>query len=186
MRKSIIALTAALLMTLSANAQFQQGKGYVGASLSGLDIHYSGAGKLNLGVQAKAGYLFFDNLMGVGGVGFDHFRRDNNTKVDRFSATVGGRYYIIQNGLYLGVNGTVMYEKQQVKEVDPLTGNASWKKAGKTYTDVLPGIEVGYAFFVNRSVTIEPAIYYDQSFKKHSDYSTIGLRVGVGVDLFDD
>ena len=47
----------------------------------------------------------------------------------------------------------------------------------------MPGIEVGYAFFVSKTVTIEPAIYYDQSFKNHSDYSKIGLRVGFGIYL---
>lgn len=47
----------------------------------------------------------------------------------------------------------------------------------------MPGIEVGYAFFLNRTVTIEPAVYYDQSFKNHSDFSKIGLRIGVGVYL---
>lgn len=30
---------------------------------------------------------------------------------------------------------------------------------------------------------IEPAIYYDQSFKKHVDYSTVGLKLGIGVYL---
>ena len=49
----------------------------------------------------------------------------------------------------------------------------------------MPGLEVGYAFFLNRSVTIEPAIYYDQSFKS-SRYSTVGFKLGVGVYLFDD
>ena len=49
----------------------------------------------------------------------------------------------------------------------------------------MPGVEVGYAFFINRSVTIEPAIYYDQSFKTHN-YSNIGLKVGLGIYLFDD
>lgn len=32
-------------------------------------------------------------------------------------------------------------------------------------------------------MTIEPAIYYDQSFKDHSDYSKIGFKIGVGVYL---
>ena len=86
---------------------------------------------------------------------------------DRVSVGVGARYYIIQNGLYLGVNGKLVH-------------------ANHDYNDVMPGLEVGYAFFINRSVTIEPAIYYDQSFKNHSDYSKIGFKVGVGIYLFDD
>ena len=79
---------------------------------------------------------------------------------------VGLRYYIIQNGLYLGVNGKFLH-------------------ANKDYNDIMPGLEIGYAFFINRSVTIEPAVYYDQSFKS-SDYSTIGFKVGLGIYLFDD
>jgi len=49
----------------------------------------------------------------------------------------------------------------------------------------MPGAELGYAFFVNRSVTNEPAVYYDHSFK-NSDYSTVGLKIGIGIYLFDD
>lgn len=184
MKKQILMFAAAMLISLSAHAQFQQGKGYVGASLTGLNVNYSGAGKLTGGIEAKGGYIFLDNLMGVAGGSFEHFRR-GDTKVDRWTAEAGARYYIIQNGLYLGVNGKLIYEKQQIKDYDE-EGHSTWVKADKTYKDILPGIEIGYAFFVNRSVTIEPAIYYDQSFKKHSDYSTIGLKVGVGVYLFDD
>ena len=49
----------------------------------------------------------------------------------------------------------------------------------------MPGAEVGYAFFINRSVTIEPAVYYNHSFKS-CDYSTVGLKIGLGIYLFDD
>lgn len=165
MKKTLALLAAAFLMTLNASAQFQQGKGYIGASLTGLDMHYNGADKFNMGVEAKGGYLFADNLMALASVGYEHY--GNDAMADRFVLGAGARYYIIQNGLYLGVN-------------------AKWVHENHDYNDVLPGIEVGYAFYINRSVTIEPAIYYDQSFKKHSDYSTIGLKVGIGVYLFDD
>ena len=47
----------------------------------------------------------------------------------------------------------------------------------------MPGVEVGYAFFLSRTVTVEPSVYYNQSFKKHSDYSRIGLKLGIGVYL---
>ena len=51
------------------------------------------------------------------------------------------------------------------------------------YNDVMPGVEVGYAFFLSRTVTIEPAVYYNQSLKNHSDYSEFGLKVGFGIYL---
>ena len=38
MRKILIAMAVALLTTVAANAQFEAGKGYVGGSLTGLNM----------------------------------------------------------------------------------------------------------------------------------------------------
>ena len=163
-----------LMMATSMSAQhqnysetpFTQGKAYVGASFSGTDLSYSGITDGRLGIQGKVGYFFADNLMGLAQLGYE-----NNVNKDHSYATVllsaGGRYYIQQNGLYLGVS-------------------AIYKHLGKNCDDFLPSIQVGYSFFINRTVTIEPEIYYEQSFKNHKDYSTIGLRIGIGVYLFKD
>ena len=159
--KKLAIVCVSLLMAISANAQFEQGKVYCGASLSGLNLSYNGASELNLGIDGKVGYLFADNLMALAQVSYQHTGKDGVR--DYVSAGVQGRYYIIQNGLYLGAGAKLAH-----------TGS---------YNDVMPGVEVGYAFFLSKTVTVEPAIYYDQSFKNHSDYSTIGLRVGVGVYL---
>lgn len=159
--KKIGILCASLMMAVAANAQFEKGKVYCGASLSGLNLSYNGTSDLNLGVNGQVGYLFDDNLMAVGSLSYQHTGKEGVK--DYVSVGVQGRYYIIQNGLYLGVGAKLAH-----------TGS---------YNDVMPGVEVGYAFFVSKTVTIEPAIYYDQSFKNHSDYSTIGLRIGVGVYL---
>lgn len=165
MKKKLIAMTIALLGVVTANAQFSEGKGYIGASLTGLNMNYSGADKFKYGIQAQGGYMFADDLMVLGTVGYDH--SGNKAAVDKLTLGVGGRYYIEQNGIYLGVNCKYVH----------LEGG---------HDDFMPGVEVGYAFFINRSVTIEPAIYYDQSFKNHSDYSTVGFKVGIGINLFDD
>lgn len=159
--KKIGILCASLMMAIAANAQFEQGKVYCGASLSGLSLSYNGSSDLELGVEGQAGYCFADNLMAVGKLAYQHTGKEGVK--DYVSVGVQGRYYIIQNGLYLGAGVKLAH-----------TGG---------YNDVMPGVEVGYAFFVSRTVTVEPAIYYDQSFKNHSDYSTIGLRVGIGVYL---
>ncbi|MBP7856531.1 MAG: outer membrane beta-barrel protein [Prevotella sp.] len=158
--KKIFMLITALMLTLHASAQFEQGKVYAGASLSGLDLSYNGSKELSFGVSAKGGYFFADNLMLLGELGYNHAGKDIT---DYFSAGLGGRYYITQNGIFLGAN-------------------AKYIHAG-SYNDLMPGVEVGYAFFVSHTVTIEPSIYYQQSFKDHSDYSTIGLKIGVGVYL---
>lgn len=159
--KKLVVFAVAMLTTVAAHAQFEQGKMYCGASLSGLNMSYNGSEEFNLGLQGKAGYLVDDNLMVLGQLSYDHSGKDGVP--DYLSVGAQGRYYIEQNGLYLGVGAKLVHSS--------------------SYNDVMPGLEVGYAFFVSRTVTIEPAVYYDQSFKNHSDYSTIGFRVGIGVYL---
>ena len=61
--KKTLMLLAFMALTLSGYAQFEQGKYYVGASMSGLDINYSGSEKLNLGLDVKVGYLLADDWM---------------------------------------------------------------------------------------------------------------------------
>ena len=161
--KKLIALLFTLCVTLTANAQFEQGKMYAGASLSGFNLSYNGTDKLNLDIHGQGGYFVDDNLMLLGNVGFQH----SSSRSDAFTVGAGGRYYITQNGIFLGANCQLVH-------------------ANGGYNDVLPGVEVGYAFFISRTVTIEPAVYYRQSIKSHSDYSTIGLRIGFGIYIDKD
>ena len=151
-------IIVALVMTLTASAQFEEGTWYGNASTSSLNLCYNSTSKCAFNLNAKAGYCLADNLMVLASAGVD--TQDSYTNL---SIGVGGRYYIIQNGIYLGAN-------LQIKQVDT-----------EKHNDVMPGVEVGYAFFLNRHVTVDPAIYYDQSLKSHKDYSTIGFRIGLGV-----
>ena len=162
--KRFMLLLAAMTMSIGAFAQFQEGKGYVGASMTGFDLHYNGENGLNIGLQAKAGYFPLDNLMVYATIDAQH--NGSETVADHIGFGAGGRYYITQNGLYLG-------------------GGLKFIHAYHSYNDLMPGVEVGYAYYINRSVTVEPAIYYDQSLKKY-DYSNIGLKIGLGIYLFDD
>ncbi len=160
--KKVLMLLVVLSVAITSRAQFEHGKHYIQASLTGFNLNYCGADDLNIGIEARGGYLFNDNWMLLAQIGWQH--NGNKTVADEGSLGVGGRYYIIQNGLYLGVNVKYVHNYH-------------------SYNDFMPGIEVGYAFFVSKTVTFEPAVYYDQSFTNHSDYSRIGLRIGVGVYL---
>ena len=164
MNKKNILLILSLMLSLGIHAQFQQGKGYLGASLTGLDLHYNAQNKFNIGLEAKAGYLAWDNIMLLADVSFEH--NGSEAVADHISLGAGGRYYITQNGLYLGANCKFLH-------------------ANHDYNDFMPGAEIGYAFFINRSVTVEPAAYYNHSFKD-ADYSTVGLKIGLGIYLPDD
>ena len=160
MKKRIILSLLAGMLTMSSFAQFECGKKYIGASLSGFDLSYNGSEKGNLGLSAKVGYLFVDDLMATASIAYDK----QNDVPAAYSFGVGARYYIIQNGLFLGAS-------------------VDYRHATKDFNDLMPSVQVGYAFFLSKTVTVEPEAYYEQSFKNHSDYSKIGFRVGVGVYL---
>lgn len=160
MRKKLLIAVMALMVCIAGHAQFEKGKYYVGASMSGIGLSYNGSEKSRIGLQAKGGYLFDDDFMLTLKVGYD--KQKDVPMV--FSAGIGARYYIEQNGLYLG-------------------GGVDFVHNGDMYDDFMPTVHVGYAFFLSRTVTVEPELYYNQSFKNHSDYSTIGFRIGIGVYL---
>ena len=160
--KKITTLLLTLMLAVAAHAQFQAGKGYLGASLTGLDLNYTSKNGFNIGAEAKAGYLFMDNWMILAQAAVKH--NGSNDVPDYLTAGLGLRYYIIQNGLYLGAN-------------------AKYLHSDHSYNDLMPGAEIGYAFYINRSVTIEPAVYYDHSFN-NSDYSSVGFKIVLGIYLF--
>lgn len=159
--KKIAVVALGLMVSVGAHAQFESGKQYCGASLTGLNLSYNGSEELSLGIQAKAGYFFEDDMMLLAQAEYKYSGLEGVK--DYWALGAQGRYYIEQNGIYLGAGMKLIH-----------TGS---------YNDVMPGVEVGYAFFVSKQVTIEPAVYYDQSFKNHSDYSTVGVKVGIGIYL---
>jgi hypothetical protein len=166
MQKFLLSVVA-LMMAMSANAQkylndsdtpFGKGKVYIEASLSSLDLS-SQAKQFHFGVNGRGGYLFMDNLMALAELNYNHLEDQNDT----FGIGAGARYYIIQNGLYLGA--MLKFKHRSDKE-----------------NDFMPGLHLGYAFFLSRTVTIEPELYFDFSTKKF-EQSNYGLGVGFGVYL---
>ena len=164
--KKIIVMMVALMAVMSVKAQryvsdtpFTKGKMYAGASLSGIDLNYNSTTKWNLGIDGKAGYFLLDDVMALGEVQWGvHQEMPNDLSVG-----VGMRYYIRQNGIYLGAGANY--------------------KHSEGYDDFMPNVHVGYAFFLSRTVTIEPELYYNMSTKSFKDYSGFGLRIGFGIYL---
>ena len=157
--KKIAFVLVALMVSVAANAQFEKGKTYIGASLSSLNLSYCGSEKGHLALQAKGGYLFMDNLMATGQVGYEKMADVPYA----LSLGVGARYYIVQNGLFLGAGANYVHCDE--------------------FDDFRPTVQLGYAFFLSRTVTVEPEIYYEQSFKDHKEYSRVGFRIGFGIYL---
>lgn len=158
--KKILFLLVAFMATVSANAQFEEGKTYVGASLTGLDLSYSKGEKMSIGLNAMGGYFLMDNIMVNGNIGL---QTNEGKRANEFTIGAGARYYFVENGIFVGTN-------------------VNFSHVQHTYTDVMPQVEAGYAFFINRSVTIEPAIYFRPSFQ-NSDRTRFGIKVGIGLNL---
>lgn len=155
MRKFILFLFLAVA-TVTANAQFEKGKKYVSASFSGLELSYSSNQKFRLGINVTGGYFISDCLMLRGEVGYEH-----TDDIDNVSIGAGARYYFDQCGVFLGAG-------------------AEYVHFSPNDNDVRIPVEVGYAFFVNKFITIEPAVYYKMSLHDFGDNSTVGLRIGLG------
>lgn len=162
--KKLLMAAIGLMMAVSANAQylndsdtpFSQNKWYVGASVSGLDLSWHKSTEWNLSLQAKAGYLFIDDWMVTGQIGWE-----TQTNVPSiFKLGVGIRYYISSCGVYAGLSGNYLH----------------WDKTN----DFRPELNVGYAFFLTGKLTLEPEVYYEHS-THDSDNSGFGVRLGFGL-----
>ena len=156
MIKKILTVVLCFIAAVSANAQFTEGTKYVSTSLTGLNLQYNGSEKFRIGVDAKAGLFFADNLLGYATVGYEHTRY-----IDEVNIGLGARYYFSQNGIFMGAG-------------------AEYQHMTKSSNDVVIPIEVGYAFYLNHYLTVEPALYYKMSLHDFSNNSTVGLRIGFG------
>lgn len=161
MKKIIVALLLAVVTT-GANAQFEKGTHYGEASLTGLGIGYA-SHKFNFGVSAGYGYFVADGWMVGGRFGYLHQGAGNNF------ATLQGlfRYSFKKNGLNVG--GGLQYQH----------GGNSDPDAKGDYIQLCP--QVGYTFYLNHYVSIEPAIYCDLGLNDIKYGTNFGLKVGVGL-----
>ena len=159
MKKVLLIMFLAVMTVTNGYAQFEQGKKYVGASMSGLELSYSDMEDFRLGFQAQAGYFCMDNWMLSTHLAYGY---DGSADAKHnVSVGAGTRYYFDDWGVFLGANVNFVHQFHNCN-------------------DVRPGVEFGYAFFLNGHVTIEPAVYYEHSFKNNTDFSKCGLRIGFG------
>ncbi|MEG1684369.1 MAG: hypothetical protein RR319_00270 [Bacteroides sp.] len=159
MKKMLICM-ALLLCAVGANAQFEKNKWVVAPAVTGLNLSYDGQQKTRFGFGVNAGAFLANNVALLIDLEGDYGKNMKATT----ALGVGGRYYMEKMGLFFGLG--LKYKHFAFEE---------WKD-----NDFGMGAEIGYAFFLSRTVTIEPSVYYDQSFTNHKDYSKVGLKLGFG------
>lgn len=159
MKKLILGLSL-LCVSIAAQAQFEQGKWVINPSVTGLNLSHSSAEDTRFGLGAQAGAFIIDNAALMVSVGADW-----TDARDTYYTGAGGRYYFDAIGVYVGAGLKMNH----------------WKpKYSGSVTDFATYAEGGYAFFITKTITIEPALYYDLSLKD-SDYSKFGLKVGFAL-----
>ncbi len=159
MKKLLICMVT-LVCTLSAHAQFEKNKWIVAPSITGLGVSYSGQEKFSLGFEGEGGVFLANNLALLISTGIDIKEGGD----DKTSLGAGMRYYFDQIGIYVG--SKFKYD------------NYDFIKLGNK-KDATLGAEVGYAYFLNKTITIEPALYYNQSLTDQH-YSKFGVKIGFG------
>ena len=86
---------------------------------------------------------------------------ENGGDADVYSLGVGTRYYFSKVGVFVGANVNV----------------DRWDWGEYDDTKFSLGLEAGYAFFLSKTVTLEPAAYWNVN----GDRSKFGLKLGFGL-----
>ena len=158
MKKLALALCL-LAVSFTAQAQFEKGTMILNPSVTGLDFSYSKNDDAKFGIGAQAGTFLAD--------GFALMVK----YWSRLVATEGYIYTRYRNALLFQYNGIYLGVV--------LTGNGSVTRVVAITNDWGLGIEAGYAYFLSKTVTIEPAVYYKWRFDD-SDNSRFGVKIGFG------
>lgn len=160
MVKKLLFVLFLLVGCVQANAQFEKGKWYLNASLTGLDLSHSKYEGTNFGFSVGGGTFVADNLSVL--LNFKGQYVEDGVNETAIGAAL--RYYFDKCGVYAGLGGSYKH-----------LSNDGFKDNIYCLTP-----ELGYAFFLNGTITIEPAVYYDMSLKNFSDYSKLGFKIGFG------
>ena len=157
MKKLLTVLALAFACSTAAFAQFEKGKKYLGADINGFGMSYSHESDFTLKCGGHAGYCVEDNLLVIGHIGFDYSYKDLQT------VSVGAklRYFIADTGVFLGAGSRFLRE---------FSDNNDFQ--------ITP--EVGYCYFLNGNLALQPSIYYDLSFSDFKEKSRIGFSLGLG------
>lgn len=157
MKKLLALFLLVCSFAIGARAQFEEGTSYVSTQLSSLNLSFSEQNRFRFAMSGHAGYFFTDGWMAHANVGFEHIA----DKIDKFNIGAGLRYHFYENGISLGTGIEYTYLGEQSNNLR------------------LP-LEVGYVYYLNHYLAIEPTLYYKVSLNNISKGSELGFRIGLG------
>lgn len=154
--KKILMAIVMVMLTLGAHAQFEKGTHYANASLTGLGIGFT-KGEFSFGFSGEYGYYIEDSWMIGGAIGYNHVAGHNSLVIKP-----NFRYSFQDNGLNLGCG-------------------LQFEHAGSKLNYIQLSPQVGYTFYLNDKISIEPAIYADFALNDFKNGTNAGLKIGIGL-----
>lgn len=163
--KKIVLLFCLLVASVAAQAQFEKGKWFINPGITGMNlVHSTENDKTSFGLEAQGGYFLFDNfalMANLGGSWNTEVAREYGSDIDTYRMGAGVRYYFDKVGIFVGGNCNI----------------ERWCGDYLSETKFSFGMEAGYAFFLSRTVTLEPSFYWNLN----EDRSRFGVKLGFGV-----
>jgi len=154
---TIVAATFACAAFAQTSEQLKKGSILIHASSTSMDFKFTNG--TTFGINAAGGYFIMDKLAVIGGIGTQVM--DGGTM---FTIGAGARYYFLP----LGEGALFGSGKFNLS-----TGG------GQTIFGI--GLEGGYAFFLNRYISIEPLLYLNIPFKEGAK---VDVGIGAGISLY--
>jgi len=157
---TIVALTFACATTFAETPeQIQKGSILIETVATSMNLKLTNG--VVFGLNGAGGYFIIDKLAGLTGISLN--AADGGTV---FEFSLGGRYYPLT--LWKGsLFGDFLFNLHTQK--------------GSTYVGI--GINAGYAFFLNRNVSVEPLLYLNVPFKKGVGGVAFGLAAAIAIYL---
>lgn len=161
-------------MATAGWAQFETGTKYIGASISGLSLGYSKAADVSFGLEATGGYYFSDCWLLKGNFGYGHKK-----SYDDLVLGAGVRYNFYQNGIFLGAGLEYQFQNFGKEYLTEKYEERVVTRKCRENNIRIP-IEIGYTFYLNQHIAIEPSVYTKLSLNDFNDGTEFGLRIGLG------
>jgi len=155
---TIVAATFAFAALAETPEQIQKGSILIETVATSMNLKLTNG--VVFGLNGTGGYFIMDKLAGLAGI------RLNAAEGTVFEFSLGGRYYPLT--LWKGsLFGDFLFNLHTQK--------------GLTYVGI--GINAGYAFFLNRNVSVEPVMYLDIPFKKGVGGVAFGIGAAIAIYL---
>jgi hypothetical protein len=176
MKKLIIILVAACFANTTyaqVPEQLKKGKILIQTDATSVGIRFTNGVSMN--IQGTGGYFVMDKLAIGGGIGlnvesvestgFDGWGQTTSTTTSTtFNLGAGARYYFLANSKG-GLFASGMFQVA-VGSGDPVFG---------------VNFNGGYAFFLNKYISIEPLMVLDLPFSKGSN---VNFSIGAGISIY--